>query len=162
MEQDPASISVSGLHFIKTPSGVLRIAQVICCAIGITCTLFTSMYMPGEAMVFYNVSTASAIVFSVLTIFLRITNIYTTFSVTSGIVFEQVLCLAFGGLCISAGAWMGQFGSSRNAKLVVASAAGFVASLAFLLDFFFLCQSKRLIKTQQKEHRNRHHQYHQQ
>ena len=113
----------------------------------------TSLYTPGPAMSFYNVVSASALIFSALTLLFRTSHIYATFSVYCGMVFEQLFCLIFGGLSIAASAWMAQFGSSRNGKLVIASACGFVASLAYFLDFFFVCQARRNVRMLQKEYK---------
>ena len=122
-------------------------------AVGISCTLMTSIHTPGDAMSFYNIVSASALIFSGLSILFRTTDIYSSFSMKCAIVFEQFCCLTFAILSVCASAWMAQFGSSRNAKLVVASAAGFLASLAYLLDFFFLCQYSRKAKRLEKEFR---------
>ena len=45
-----------------------------------------------------------------------------------------------------------QFGSGRSAKLVVASACGFVAAFTYFLDFFCLVQARRIVRTREREY----------
>jgi len=140
-----------GIAFLKSPSGVVRVIQVIAFAVGVTCTLMTTLRMSGGAMFFYNISAACAIFFSSITFLLRVSRVSAGFSLPWLIVFEQLVCMAFAGVSLCAAAWLGRFSTSRNAMLVVASACGFVASLAYLLDFFFLCQSLRTVRKHRKQ-----------
>ena len=111
-------------------------------------------------MGFYNVVAACGLVYSGLSLLLRVTEVYTTSNLSCAMCFEMIFCWVFIGVTVSAASWMAQLGSSRNAKLVVASACGFVASFVYFLDFFCLLQSRRVARRQEKEYRD-HHQPHQ-
>ena len=119
----------------------------------------TSMHMPGDAMAFYNVAAACGLVYSGLSLLLRVTEVYTTSNLSCAMCFEMLFCWLFIGVTVASASWMAQFGSSRNAKLVVASACGFVASVVYFLDFFCLVQSRRVIRRQEKEFEREHHQH---
>lgn len=114
----------------------------IACAVGLACSLSTSLYSPGEAMPFYNGVASATIIFAGVTILFRMTHIYDPFHPICRFIFELILALILAFLLVAAGGWMGHFGGNRSGKLVVASATGIVAAITMFFDTFFLCQMR--------------------
>jgi len=154
MSSDENNGNQVGARFLKSPCGVVRIVQLVSLGIGLACTLMTSMHMPGQAMGFYNIVAGCGMVYSALSILLRATEVYTpeTGNLGCAMAFEMVFCWVFVGVTTAASAWMVQFGSGRSAKLVVASACGFVAAFTYFLDFFCLVQARRIVRTREREY----------
>lgn len=140
--------------FLKTPSGICRIIEVVSCVVAITCALLNSLHAPEAALTFFNAVFISALIFSVVTLLFRISNMYDTFSEQCILIFEVLLCLIFSVLCAGGSGWMVQIGGNRDGKLVVAAAFGFVSTFGYLVDVFFLFQdrkNKRKWKTKEME-----------
>ena len=115
----------------------------IACIIAIACSLLNSIHSPGIALTFFNVVFITALVFSLITLLFRVAHIYETFSETCSFTFEAILCLIFGLTCFAASCWMVRFGGSRDGRLVIALASGFVAAFGYFIDSFALFQARR-------------------